>query len=161
MSGSGSLVKVGAGVQTLTGSNIGYTGNTTVSAGTLTIQDAVAFIAATGGTVGNNGSAVGFSDGYLTSANTLSIAGGATLNFNVNAPVNVPQDSAHSAVGTYGGTTITGSGTLLKTGTGALALGGQGSATYNTVTMDMPAGSLIDIEGGTAERRLGFGLLDE
>ena len=138
------------------------TGNTTVSAGTLTIQDAVAFIAATGGTVGNNGSAVGFSDGYLTSANTLSIAGGATLNFNVNAPVNVPQDSAQSAVGTYGGTTITGSGTLLKTGTGALALGGQGKCHLQHRDHGH-AGWFADRHRGrrAAERRLGFGLLDE
>ena len=43
VTGSVNLVKVGAGMLTLSGSSIGYTGNTTVNAGTLQFYNAVNF----------------------------------------------------------------------------------------------------------------------
>ena len=153
LSGAGALVKTGTGTLTLTGTNIGYTGNTTVNAGTLQLQDTVAFTAqyvpATGFSVGGG------------PANTFNVARGATLEFNVNGGVNPAapaSDGARTALGTFGGTTISGQGTLLKTGTGALALGGQGDTKggkNQIVNVSMAAGSLIDIENG-ALRNGGF-----
>ena len=132
-----SVVENGPGVQTFQGTNIKYTGNTTVNGGTLQIQDAAAFTAA-------NGVATGFSVGAAP-ANTLTVNSPGVLQFNVGSP-GITSDGSQSALGTSGTTTITGNGVFQKTGTGILSLGGEGSATY-AVNMAMTGGT-IDIEGG-------------
>ena len=123
LSGTGTLTKQGAGTLTLSGTGITYTGNTTVSAGTLALQDATAFA--------NGSSCAGFS-----------IASGSILEFNVTAG-----DQAIGSTCGGGGTVIDGNGTLRKTGASTLFLGGQGSTGY-IVTMNM-TGGLIDIQNGT------------
>ena len=115
------LLKIGAATQTLSGVNT-YTGATTVSAGKLQ-----------------------FTDTAPNSSASLSIATGATLEFNVStAPT--PIDFAHVQLGALNGTTVTGTGTFVKSGAGVLALDGQGG--NHAVTFNM-TGGLIDIQGGT------------
>ncbi len=127
--GSGSLTMAGPSFLSLQG-NIAYTGNTTVSAGTLQLYNAR-----------------NFSNGNVPS-NTISIAGGAMLDMYVDNSVTTT-DNANQVLGsTQGaGTTITGAGVFRKTGNGILASGQGVSGQY--LTMDMAAGGLIDIEAGT------------
>ena len=112
ISGTGSVTKEGAGTQTLTGSAT-YGGATAVNGGTLK-----------------------FVDKAPNSSGALSIASGATLEFNVSSNV---------ALGKLGGTTVSGSGTFVKSGAGLLGLDDQGS--NHAVTFNM-TGGLIDIQGG-------------
>ena len=125
-----SLVMAGAGEQSLVGNNITYSGNTTVTSGTLQFYNAR-----------------NFSNGNVPS-NTLTIAGGAVLEFYTDNATSTT-DNANQVLGSTqaGGTTITGAGIFRKTGNGILA-SGQGSA-GQYLTMAMSAGGLIDIEGGT------------
>ncbi len=126
--GNLSLVKNGTGTQVLSGFNTAA-GNTSVNNGTLRLVDLITFSSGGG------------------PANTISIAPGATLDFNVGTSTGFTTDGAHQGLGTTGGTTINGAGTWLKTGNGILALGGQGG-NGSTVTVAM-TGGIIDIQGGT------------
>ena len=125
VNGPGALVKQGGGRLTLQGGGIQFSGDLTVNQGSATLADATNFA---------NGA-----DPELT----LTVAGGATLEFDV---------SVDHRIGTSGGTgtgiTITGTGTLLKTGAGRLDFGDQGSAAYR-VNMEMGANALIDVREGT------------
>ena len=119
--GAGTLNKKGVGTLTLSGANT-YSGGTTVNGGTLR-----------------------FVDRAPNSSASLSIASTATLEFNVStAPT--PFDGAHVQLGAVGGTTVTGTGTFVKSGAGVLALDGQGG--NHAVTFNM-TGGLIHIQGGT------------
>ena len=109
-SNGGSLTKFGAGMLTVSGNNT-YGGPTTVSGGTLVVQ--------------NN---------PVPTGSNISIASGAILQYsNTN---NVIQST----------TTISGSGTLLKTGSGILTFGAGGGG---AITWNLRAGALIDVEAGT------------
>ena len=126
---AGSLTKTGSGLQcVIVNSPAGGVyptafpnGPTTVSAGTLEQQSNWASLP-------NGGAA---------------IASGATLEFNA--------DNSSGGIFPLVNSTISGNGTLLKTGPGLMglnsSLGGANSSAYN-VTMSMGAGGLIDIEGG-------------
>lgn len=121
ISGSGTLSKEGAGVLSLSG-NQTYSGNTSINGGTLRFVDKAP-----------NGTP------------SIGIASGATLDFNVSTTPDAG-DFANVAFGKSGGTTISGSGTFIKSGAGTLALDGQGG--NHAVTFNM-TGGLIDIQGGT------------
>ncbi len=108
ISGIGSLSQIGGGILTL-GQAPGYSGNTTVSAGTLVI---------------NNSSVPGAS---------IAVASGATLQYNTS-----------SGTVFQSGTTLTGGGTLRKTGGSFLVFGSGG-----IVNVNLSAGAVIDVEGGT------------
>jgi autotransporter-associated beta strand protein len=164
MSGSGTLVKTGAGTVTLGGAN-NYTGGTTVSAGTLagtttSLQGAIAnnavvnFDQATNGTyaeiMSGSGTLVKTGAGTLTLSGANNYSGGTTVNAGTlagttaslqgaianNAVVNFDQ----ATNGTYAGI-MSGSGTLVKTGAGTLTLSGannhSGGTTVNAGTLGL------------------------
>jgi fibronectin-binding autotransporter adhesin len=123
MSGTGSLTKAGAGALTLFGSNT-YTGATIVSAGTLRAGTAAVFSPPT----------------------QVSVAGGAVLDLNsfnhtVGAVDGAGNISLGSAILTTGGAntntvfggTISGTGSLVKQGTGSLSLTGPNTYSGGTV----------------------------
>ena len=113
------LTKAGSGTLTLSGS-LAATGNIAVNAGRLALAPGSYPIAS-------------------GAARTISIATGATLELNATAGTNfLPADNGQAL-------TISGGGTLVKTGTGSMVL-----ANANTLgTLAMSAGSLIDVQGGT------------
>ena len=123
ISGTGSVTKEGAGTQTLSGYATSYAGATTVNGGTLRFMDA------------------------RNQSSTISIANGATLEFAVSTAVTAPLgDGVNVPIGNVGGTTVTGTGTFLKTGIGVLGL--DANSHFQPVTFNM-TGGLIDIQGGT------------
>jgi fibronectin-binding autotransporter adhesin len=123
ITGTGGLGKSGSGIATLSGgNNITIGGAIQVQEGTLQLVDADAL-------------AVGSSN------TSFNIASGATLEFNASTgQIRLGSDAV-------GGTVISGSGTLEKTGASALTLGNQGASGYNA-HMNM-TGGLIDIQEGT------------
>jgi fibronectin-binding autotransporter adhesin len=129
ITGSAGFIKAGSGTLILSGTD-SQTGSITVSGGTLRYVDEAP-----------------------DSSTSLSIAGGATLEFNVSTSPNAG-DGANVALGPSGDVTVSGNGTFLKTGAGILALNGAGFG--HDVAFDLGAGSLIDVEGGTL-RNGGFG----
>jgi autotransporter family porin len=136
ISGSGGLIKDGAGVATLTGANT-YTGGTTIHAGTLQIGN--------GGTTGSV---------------TGDIANNATLAFNRSDAVNyanVISGSGNLIKDGAGVTTLTGvntytGGTTINAGT--LALSGNGNLT-TTAALSIGSGAAFDISGANGNRTIG------
>ena len=123
LSGSGGLIKTGAGTQTLSGSN-SYSGGTTVNAGVLQLGNAnalgssAAALSVNGGTLdlhGNNAS-ITILSGSTGALITNSVAGTKTLT-----------TAVASGTATYGGDIVDGAGgvALSKTGTGTLSLSGS------------------------------------
>ncbi len=104
-------------------------GLTKNGAGTLTLSGANTY----NGTTTVNAGTLVFADHTPASAN-LGVAGGATLEYNVS--------NGNSL--THGAATITGAGTLVKSGPGTLTFGGSGTVNWN-----LGAGALIDVTGGT------------
>ena len=116
--GTNGLIKSGAGLMELTASNT-YTGGTTVSGGTLLLAHAGA---------GND---------YFDS-NAISIAGGATF-----AISQTSGSVRYSSVSK----TISGAGTLAKTGSALTYLANDSGSTISTVNLS--AGGLISVQAGT------------
>ncbi len=118
VSGTGTLVKQGSGTQTLTGAN-SYTGGTLVADGTLRAGSTTALVQGTGyqvltgAVLDLNGNALLASS--LSGGGTVALGGG-----------RLTADIAAGSASTYMGIVV-GSGDLVKTGAGALALTG-GSA---------------------------------
>ncbi|WP_407051591.1 autotransporter-associated beta strand repeat-containing protein [Methyloraptor flagellatus] len=118
VSGSGGLIKAGAGTLVLEASNNTYSGGTTVAAGTLEI--------------GNDGNLGNGSAGLTLSGGTLSTIGAFTSNRAVAI-------TADSTVSTDAGTTLTlggivsGTGALTKSGAGTLVLTGTNTYSGGTV----------------------------
>ena len=133
LSGAGGLTMNGTGLAYLSGNGVNYSGNTTVSSGTLEVYNTRNF---------SNGA---------NAANTITIAGGAMLQIYADNSSGNVGDGANQLIGTNTGTgtTITGAGIFQKTGNGELASAGAGSgAGYGFLTVAMSPGGLIDIEGG-------------
>ncbi|QYM79705.1 autotransporter-associated beta strand repeat-containing protein [Horticoccus luteus] len=132
--GFGNLTKSGAGTLVLSGANT-YTGNTTVSAGTLVLG--------TGSTLQNstvalNGGSLAF--GLLTNATIGGLAGsGALALANDSADAVALTIGANNAANTYSGI-LSGPGSLIKTGTGSLTL--SAANTYSGGTT-ISAGTLL------------------
>jgi autotransporter-associated beta strand protein len=156
MSGSGSLTKTGVGALRLTGAN-SYSGGTTISGGTLigtasSLQGDIANSAALvfdqtiagafSGAISGSGSLTKTGAADLRLVGTNSYSGGTTVSagsltgdsaslqgaITNNATVVFDQ----AAAGTYGGA-MSGSGSLTKTGVGALRLTGANSFAGGTV----------------------------
>jgi autotransporter-associated beta strand protein len=121
ISGSGALIKAGAGTLTLSGSNT-YSGDTRISAGTLAITHASALLNSTLNLDATDAGAVTFSQnstlGGLAGSRNLDM-GGRTLSIGNN-----------NASTTYSG--ILSNGALTKIGDGTLTL--TGSSTYSDGT---------------------------
>ena len=148
--GTGSLTKLGAGLATLTGTDI-YTGNTTISAGTLAIGGAgvLGSGANYAGTISNNGALV-----VNTSINQ-------TLSGAISGPGNLYQNGSNvttlSGVNTYSGTATVNAGTLIVSGnngfdsrpaTTFLVNGGTLQATENNNQWPLSHNVSLNINGG-------------
>ncbi|EAT5071419.1 TPA: fibronectin-binding autotransporter adhesin ShdA [Salmonella enterica] len=161
LSGSGSLVKTGTGELTLSGDN-GYSGGTTITGGTLIADNADSLgtgaVANSGvlqvgegeleNTLSGSGSLVKTGTGELTLSGDNSYSGGTTITDGT-----LTADHADSlgtgAVANSGvlqvgegelENTLSGSGSLVKTGTGELTLSGDNSYSGDTTIAD---GTLI------------------
>ncbi|EAB8153386.1 fibronectin-binding autotransporter adhesin ShdA [Salmonella enterica subsp. enterica serovar Stanley] len=161
LSGSGSLVKTGTGELTLSGDNT-YSGGTTITGGTLTADHADSLgsgdidnsgVLKVGegdleNTLSGSGSLVKTGTGELTLSGDNSYSGGTTI---IGGTLTADHaDSlgtgavANSGVLQVGEgeleNTLSGSGSLVKTGTGELTLGGDNSYSGDTTIAD---GTLI------------------
>ncbi|EBC1065057.1 fibronectin-binding autotransporter adhesin ShdA [Salmonella enterica] len=120
--GSGSLVKTGTGELTLSGDNT-YSGGTTISDGTLTADHADSLgtgeLTLSGDNTYSGGTTI--SDGTLTADHADSLGTGAVANSGV---LQVGEGELEN--------TLSGSGSLVKTGTGKLTLGGDNSYSGGT-----------------------------
>ncbi|GAA5125300.1 autotransporter-associated beta strand repeat-containing protein [Luteolibacter yonseiensis] len=121
--GEGSLTKQGTGVLTLSGTNT-YAGNTTVSAGTLTLTKA-----------------------YLSNSGTVNIAAGAVLNLThglVDQVAGLTIGGTPLAAGTYDSGTHPG----VITGTGKLLVSGSTASAYDSWIAGYPSIPLADRDPG-------------
>ena len=118
------LNKTGTGTQTLVGSVITYTGATTIGQGRLIVRDIT----------------TAFDSG------ATAIAAGAVLEFNASAAGNTIQLNNN-------GQTLTGTGTLEKTGPGQLWFGGNGQV----INISLASGALIDVKEGILRNEYGAG----
>ncbi|EDB2834156.1 fibronectin-binding autotransporter adhesin ShdA [Salmonella enterica] len=161
LSGTGSLVKTGTGELTLSGDNT-YSGGTTITGGTLTADHADSLgtgaIANSGvlqvgegeleNTLSGSGSLVKTGTGELTLSGDNTYSGGTTITGGTLTADHADSlgsgDIANSGVLKVGEgeleNTLSGSGSLVKTGTGELTLGGDNSYSGDTTIAD---GTLI------------------
>lgn len=177
ISGSGSLVQLGAGTTVLTGSDT-YSGGTTISGGTLQISDGGTSGSVTGniinngvlvfnhsdditfggaisgtGTLAQNGDGTLFITGSVTDAGATTINEGTLSIGNGTVDGTVATDIVDNSAlvfnrsGTSYGNVISGPGTVQKLGAGTLIL--TGSNTYSGVTT-ISAGTLQVGNGSTA-----------
>ncbi len=162
LSGSGSLVKTGTGELTLSGDN-SYSGGTTIIGGTLTADHADSLgtgaVANSGvlqvgegeleNTLSGSGSLVKTGTGELTLSGDNSYSGGTTI-IGGTLTADHADSLGTGAVANSSGVlqvgegelenTLSGSGSLVKTGTGELTLGGDNSYSGATTITD---GTLI------------------
>jgi outer membrane autotransporter protein len=150
LSGTGSLVKIGAGTLTLTGNN-SYQGGTALNVGTLAVGSSNAL--GTGALTFANGTTLQAAATGLTLANAMTLNGTGTV------------DSQGNALALSG--TISGSGTLTKIGAGTLTLTGsnsyQGGTALNAGTLAVAADNnlgntagVLAFGGGTLQYLAGF-----
>lgn len=182
LSGTGSLVKAGEGLLTLTGIN-SHTGGTAITAGALAgnaaslqgdIIDNGALIfnqsndGTYGGSLSGRGSLLKTGAGTLTLSGVNTHTGGTTVTAGalVGNTVSLQGDIVDNAAlvfnqtssGTYSGS-LSGAGSLVKTGGGRLTLSGDYSYTGTTIVMDgsvhmmsaLPHETDLIAEGGTLD----------
>ena len=130
-SGTGSLIKVGSGTVTLSGTD-SYTGVTTVNNGTLLLSTG-SLTGATAITVNSNGTFTENSGGVIgTAAASLSVAGGTASLAGANTytgATSVSSNGSLTITGTLGNTAVT-------VGAGTLALNGASAISHNTLTVN-------------------------
>ncbi|MBW7894308.1 MAG: autotransporter-associated beta strand repeat-containing protein, partial [Opitutaceae bacterium] len=130
-SGSGGLIKSGAGTLTLNAANT-YTGTTTVNAGTLVATNAGALGSTAGGTTVNAGGTLELQNSITITGEALNLAGG-TLASNTGSNTYAGVISGTGDV-TIGGGTLTLTGATANTFTGGINLN---DGTFN---LNMSAG---------------------
>ncbi|MEZ0256989.1 MAG: autotransporter-associated beta strand repeat-containing protein, partial [Chthoniobacter sp.] len=146
LSGLGSLTKGGTSTLVLAGDNSAFTGSMTINAGTLRLASANA---AAGSMLNLNGGTLSYGD--LTAVNIGAASGSAWPTQNeAGLPVAVSVGATGISSGLSG--TITGTGTLIKTGSGTLTLQTAGTS---TAAITLAAGTL---NIGFATNVLGSGI---
>ncbi|WP_179401082.1 beta strand repeat-containing protein [Burkholderia guangdongensis] len=139
VSGTGGLVKQGSGTQTLTGANT-YTGGTTINAGTLALG-AGGSLASTGSVdLANAGTAFDISAAGNQTIGALSGAAGSNVNLGANTLTF--GNSTNQTLGS----SVSGTGGLVKQGTGTQTLTGANTYTGGTT---ISAGTLALGAGGS------------
>ena len=151
ISGSGSLTKSGGGTLTLSGNNSGFTGATTISAGTLQVGNSWA--------LGSSGNSLTVSSGGILDLNGQNISvgplsGGGTItneSVGTNKTLTVNQTSGgvfSGAIQNYGGNGLV---ALTKSGSGTLTLSGNNTYTGGTTvsggTLKVGSGSALGSSG--------------
>lgn len=114
----GDLTKIGTGTFTLSGNNT-YTGDTTVSDGTLRLTSNTGLGTTAGGTLVNSGATLELDGGITVTGEALTLTGTLLDNSSSN--------------NTWSGT-ISGSGSIDKTGSGNLTLSGSSANTFSGTT---------------------------
>ncbi|MEI7954815.1 MAG: autotransporter-associated beta strand repeat-containing protein [Verrucomicrobiota bacterium] len=153
--GAFSLTKAGAGILTLSGTN-SYSGITTISAGTLALSYGSA-IADTGAVLMGNTSGATL---LLNATETIgSLAGGGASGGNVNLQGFTLTSGGANTSTTYSGV-ISGTGTLVKTGSGAFTLSNANTFTGATsikngsiilgVTNALPTATVLSLGDGSS-----------
>jgi autotransporter-associated beta strand protein len=165
--GSGSLVKVGTGMLDLGGplNSYGYTGGTTITAGTLTLENPPALQESTLDTSG--GGTLSFS---LAAATFGGLSGPGPLCLNNTAGGAVALSVGNNSSSTTYSGALSGPGGLAKVGSGVLTL--TASSTYSggtsiwggTLLLDFsapgaPPGNIINYSGNLSALTLGGGAL--
>ncbi len=117
------LTKAGAGTLVFSGANT-YTGGTTISAGTLTVNSGASLAASTSSLIVNGG-ALNLNNTAQTVASLTGTGGTVTLGAGHTLTANSSGSDKYSGV-------IAGSGNLMMSGTGTLAL--SGTNTYTGIT---------------------------
>jgi autotransporter-associated beta strand protein len=130
-----SIANASTNDQTISLPIAGTNGLTKTGNGTLTLSAASTY---TGGTAINAGRLVALDNAQALGAGNVSIATNATLEVNYSGSLKIA------------GTTLTGTGTLQKTGAGTLTLG-QSGINGGTVNISLSGGALIDLQAGTLE----------
>lgn len=156
ISGTGNLIKAGAGMLTLTGTN-NYVGTTTVSAGVLRANAANTFNAASAYTIGATGTLR--LNGFAQTVLSLAGAAGAIVE-NGAATGNVVLTVGDSSNTLFAGIIRNGAAATLgltKTGTGALTLSGANTYTGNTIVSAGTLNVTGSIIGNAASSVLAFG----
>ena len=145
ISGSGGLKQLGTGTLTLTASNT-YSGATTVSNGTLSLNNANAVQNSTLTVNANNGLLFNSNAGTIATFNAGGLAGSGNVSLADGYPLTLSA-GGNGAGTTYSGV-LSGTGNLTKTGSGVLTLLGSNSYTGGTT---ISAGTLQVGNGASGE----------
>ena len=156
---NGSLTKAGSGALILSGANT-YTGTTTINAGAVTLNGGAA-IDDTGAVVLADTAGVSLTLGASETIGSLAGGGSSGGNLNLGGNTLTTGDATNTA---FGGV-ISGTGGLVKQGSGMLTLGGvntfNGSVTLNAGTLvagsgsDMTGSVTFNLAGGTFQNSSG------
>ena len=152
VSGANALTKVGAGTVKLSGSNGSFTGDVNVNVGTLQVENGSAVDDSATVTLANTSGAV-----FQTVSNETigDLAGGGATGGQVSLNASTTLSTGTATGSTYAGS-ITGSGNLIKQGSGTMVLtDAQGSSGY-TGTSTVSDG-VLEIEANTALGASGSG----
>jgi len=143
VSGStGSIIKQGTGNFTLSNINNSYSGSTSITNGILTQGSATAIPSTSNLILGSSGTyGIGFSETLagLSGTGNINVSSGITLTINSNTS------------NTYSGA-LSGSGNIIKDGTGTLTLSGANNYSGNTTvqcTTSLSCGGILNISGNS------------
>ncbi len=136
LGGTGTLTKTGAGTLTLSGARANtYTGLTTVSAGTLSLNKTAGVNAVAGDIVVNGGTLLLSANNQIADTASITVNGSGNLDGGRSQTVtNVTLNSSYNSPGTHRLSNMTITGTLTVTA-GVVGLNSNSTTTANTVNM--------------------------